>query len=303
MPSRARRTLALVALWMLIGGCAVREYHADTPSAYTTAANCIQSNHDNLYTTGGYAIRYLTIATGNPAFPPWWDGGTTEQHPEWKRNDPYLGRGFEGAMAFELAERLGFSADKVRFVPVGFRRSFAPGDKDFDFALEQIPYVRGREDGVDFSEGYYHVQQALVTVRGSPIATATRLGDLDDVRLGAVTGTAGLLYAEKDIRPTTPATSFEDVGAAVRALQRGDVDGIVVDLPTASSITRAPEGVLVGRLPAGGSPQRLVMALEKGSPIVDCVNLGLREMKDDGMLVELRRRWLAGTAEAPVLAR
>lgn len=114
------------------------------------------------------------MATGDPAFSPWWEGGTTDEHSEWELNDPYLGQGFEGAVAFEVAERLGFSEDEVTFVPIGFDCLFAPGPKDFDFVLQQISYLPERTEGVDFSESYYDVNQALVSVQGSPIADASR---------------------------------------------------------------------------------------------------------------------------------
>jgi polar amino acid transport system substrate-binding protein len=285
---------------LVSAACGAQVYHRQTPSAYLSADGCLQINQDYLHTTGGYALRYLTVATGDPALPPWWEGGTTVEHPEWTRNDPYLGQGFEGAVAFEVAERLGFSDDDVRFVPVGFRESFAPGDKDFDFALRQIPYGASRAESVDFSVGYLDVHQGLVSVRGSPIARAVSLDDLRDTRLGAPAGTTGLAYLEGTIRPSVRPRVFDDLGAAVRALERGRVDGIVADLPSAAFVAREriPGGVLVGRLPAAGSPDRFAMAFEQGSPIVDCVDLALREMKDDGTLDAIRREWLADGVEA-----
>jgi polar amino acid transport system substrate-binding protein len=288
---------------MLAGSCAPQEYHRQTPAVYLSAAGCLRVNQDYLYTTGGYAIRYLTVATGEPAFPPWWEGGTTVEHPEWRRNDPYLGKGFEGALTFEVAERLGFTEDDVRFVPIGFHESFAPGDKDFDFALQQISSLPERAEGVDFSDGYYDVQQALVSVRGSPIAGARSLGELKDAALGAAAGTTSLRYVEETIRPTTRPTAYEDLGAAIRGLEHGRVDGIVADLPTASRVAeqQVPDGVLVGRLPTTASPERYVMAFEQGSPIVDCVDLALQEMKDDGTLAALRREWLADVTDAPLI--
>src|SRR5688572_17928074 len=141
-------TLRLALLSLLMAACAPQRYRADTPSEYQTAASCAQVNRDNLYAAAGYANAYLTVATGDPAFPPWWEGGTTDEHSEWKLNDPYLGQGFEGAVTFELAERLGFSEDRVRFVPIGFNESFAPGSKGFDFVLQQISYLPERADGV-----------------------------------------------------------------------------------------------------------------------------------------------------------
>ena len=296
-------TLRLAVPSLLAAACAPQEYDADTPAQYLTADGCAQVNRDNLYAAAGYANAYLTVATGDPAFPPWWEGGVTDEHPEWRLNDPYLGQGFEGAVAFEVAERLGFSEDRVRFVPVGFNDSFAPGSKPFDFVLQQISYLPERMEDVDFSEGYYDVHQALVSVQHSPIATATSLEELKDAMLGAPTGTTSLSYIEDIIQPSTPPAVYDDLSAAVRDLKRGGVDGIVVDLPSASFITEVqiPEGVVVGQLPTAGSQEHFAMAFEKGSPILECVNLALEEMKDDGALEEIREKWLAGTTDASLV--
>jgi polar amino acid transport system substrate-binding protein len=297
-----RWTLRLTILSLLAAACAPQEYRADTPTQYQTAAGCAQVNRDNLYAAAGYVNAYLTVATGDPAFPPWWEGGTTDEHREWTLNDPYLGQGFEGAVTFEVAERLGFSEDRVRFVPIGFTKSFAPGPKGFDFVVQQISYLPERAEGVDFSDGYYDVNQALVSVRGSPIADATSLEELKDATLGAPIGTTSLNYIEDTIQPSTQPAVYDDLSAAVEDLKKEQVDGIVVDLPSASFITsvQVPDGVVVGRLPSVGSQDHLAMAFEKGSPLVECVNLALQEMKDDGTLDEIRWEWLAET-DAPLI--
>jgi polar amino acid transport system substrate-binding protein len=296
-------TLRLAVLSLLAAACAPQEYSADTPAQYLTADGCAQVNRDNLYAAAGYANAYLTVATGDPAFPPWWEGGLTDEHPEWKLNDPYLGQGFEGAVTFEVAERLGSSEDRVRFVPIGFNESFAPGPKPFDFVLQQISFLPVRSEDADFSEGYYDVHQALVSVEDSPIATATSLEELKDATLGAPIGTTNLRYIEDTIEPSTPPIVYDDLSAAVQDLKKGGVDGIVVDMPSSSFITEVqiPEGVVVGRLPTAGSQEHFAMAFEKGSPFVECVNLALEEMKDDGALDEIRRKWLAGTTDAPLI--
>jgi polar amino acid transport system substrate-binding protein len=293
----------LAVLSMLAAACAPQQYHANTPAQYQTAASCAQVNRDNLYTAAGYANAYLTVATGDPAFPPWWEGGTTDEHPEWTLNDPYLGQGFEGAVTFEMAERLGLPEHRVRFVPIGFNDSFAPGPKSFDFVLQQISYLPERADGVDFSESYYDVNQGLVSVQGSPIADATSLEELKDARLGAPVGTTSLKYIEDNIKPSTQPTVYDDLSAAVKGLKNGQVDGIVVDLPSASYITeeQIPKGVIVGRLPTAGSQEYFAMAFEKGSPFVECVNLALEEMKDDGTLDEIRQEWLSDETDAPLI--
>ena len=274
-----RRRRLLLAVSVLAVACGTREYRDDRPVRFTTAANCIVSNGDNLYTTGGYATRYLTVATGDPASPPWWEGGTTAEHPEWQRNDPYLGRGFEGAVAFEVAERLNFSEDDVRFVPIGFRESFAPGDKDFDFALQQIADVAASGEERRLQRGLLRRQPGTrVGARFTDRRRHVGPGP-EGRRAGAPTGTGSLAYIEDTIHPKTPPTACTPISAAVRALQNGHVDGIVADLPNAAFVERpGHDGVLVGRLEhrhAGA----LRDDVRKGSPI------GVREprpRRDEG---------------------
>src|SRR5919108_305728 len=131
-----------LAVASMLAACARQEYHADTPASYLTADGCVQSNQDLLEATGLYAGRFLTVGTGDPAVSPWWEGGTTREHPEWTMNDPYLGRGYEGALTFEVAQRMGFSAHQVRFVSVGSDGLVAPGPKDFAMTFEEgSPFV------------------------------------------------------------------------------------------------------------------------------------------------------------------
>jgi polar amino acid transport system substrate-binding protein len=293
----------LVTLALLAVACAPQVYHPDVPGSFETAHSCAQVNQDNFYSSDAYAAGSLTVGTGDPASPPWWQGGTTRRHPEWKLNDPYLGRGFEGALTFAIADHMGFPRDRVTIVPAGFHESFAPGPKAFDFGLQQISYRPDRARNVDFSEGYYRVTQALVSVQGSPIAAATSVEELRGAALGAAAGTTGLEEIEHTIGPTTPPTVFDGLAAAVRGLKQGRVDGIVVALPSASSIieVQLPKGVIVGRLPANGRQDHFAMALRKGSPITQCVNLALHEIRKDGTLAKIRQRWLAETTKAPLL--
>jgi polar amino acid transport system substrate-binding protein len=294
--------LALATSALLAAACAPEETppadDGQTPVEDQTAAECAEANADAFFEP-----RTLTVATGNPAFPPWWEGGTTDDNPEWEFNDPYLGEGYEGAVTFEVAERLGFSEDQVAFVAIGFNKSFAPGPKDFDFVLQQISFASERTEGVDFSESYYDVNQALVSVEGSAIAGATSLEDLKGAKLGAPIGTTSLTYVEENIQPTTQPAVYDDLGAAVQDLKSGEIDGIVVDLPSAFFITavQIPKGVIVGQFPTVGSQEYFAMAFEKGSPLVACVNLALDEMKADGTLDDIRQEWLADKADAPVM--
>ena len=267
---------------------------ATTPA---TAADCAAANADAFKNQGT-----LTIGTGNPAFPPWWEGGTSDGS-EFEFNDPAKGEGYEGAVAAEVATRMGFTfPDQVTFVPVSFNKSFAPGPKDFDFVLQQIEYKPVRDDAVDFSDSYYDVNQALVSYEGSPIAGATSIEELKDAKLGAPIGTTSLDVIEQVIQPNQEPAAYDDLAQAVSDLANGDIDGVVADLPTAFIIAavEVKHGVVVGQFGAEPSGY-FAMAFETGSPLVACVNLALAEMKDDGTLDAIEQKWLSDKTNAPVL--
>jgi polar amino acid transport system substrate-binding protein len=268
-------------------------------TAEATAASCAEANAAAFESPGT-----LTVATGNPAFPPWWEGGESDGS-EFEFNDPAKGQGYEGAVVAELASRLGFVfPDEVSFLGIGFNKSFAPGPKDFDFVLQQISYVPERDEAVDFSESYYDVRQALVSVQGSPIAGATSIAELADAKLGAPIGTTSLSVIEDVVQPSAEPAVYDDLAGAVQDLKSGAIDGVVVDLPSAFFITavQIPKGVVVGQFETGDTQEYFAMAFETGSPLVECVNLGLQEMKADGTLDAIEQEWLADKTNAPVLS-
>lgn len=262
-----------------------------------TAASCAEANQDAFETPGT-----LTVATGNPAFPPWWEGGETDGS-EFEFNDPANGEGYEGAVTAEVATRLGFLVpDQVTFVPVAFNESFAPGPKDFDFVLQQISFSPKRDEAVDFSESYYDVNQALVAAQDSSIAGATSVAELADAKLGAPIGTTSLDVIEDVIQPSQEPNVYDDLALAIQDLKSGAIDGVIVDLPSAFFITAVQfqKGVVVGQFELE-SQEYFSMVFESGSPLVECVDLALQEMKADGTLDAIHQEWLADKTNAPVL--
>lgn len=261
-----------------------------------TADECAPENL-NLVNPG-----QLTIGTGNPAYPPWFEGGTTTD--EWELNDPANGQGFEGAVAYAVAERLGFAPEQVTWVAVPFAKSFAPGPKDFDFVLQQISYTPKRAKAVGFSESYYESNEALVSLEGSKIAGAKSLADLKEAKLGVPVGTTSYDYVVDVIKPDQEPAVYDDQTGAIQALENGQIDGIVVDLPSAFYITAAQldGGVIVGQFPSvGGQRESFAMAFELDNPLIPCVNEALQEIKSDGTLDGIYQEWLADKASAPVI--
>jgi polar amino acid transport system substrate-binding protein len=233
----------------------------------------------------------LTVATDDPAFEPWFVG-----------NDPSNGKGFESAVAYAVAEQMGFGDDQVTWVVEPFNKSYAPGAKDFDFDINQISILPAREKAVDFSEGYYTVTQAVVALK----STGLQLGSLDDLRqarLGAQVGTTSLSAAEA-INPSTDVAVFDDTNAAKQALMNGQIDGLVADLDTALYISavQIPGSDVVGQFETTtGDPEQFGLLFETGNPLVTCVNEALDALRGDGTLADLESRWLDKSANIPVL--
>ncbi len=191
----------------------------------------------------------------------------------------------------------------MTWVVVPFNQSFKPGPKDFDFDINQISYSAARDKAVDFSDSYYDVNQALVALNGTPITNAKTLDDLKPYKLGAQIGTTSYSYITDTIQPDQDPSVYDTSNDAISALKAKQIDGIVVDLPTAFYVTAAQlEGSkIVGQFPAAGEQERFGMVFEEGSSLTDCVNEALQRVKDDGKLEEIQTEWLSTKAEAPVI--
>ena len=241
----------------------------------------------------------LTIATGNPAYKPWYGGKNTEGS-EWESSsftgDPYTGEGYEGAFAYALAEELGFSEDQVQWLGIPFNKSFAPGPKDFDFSMQQVSITEKRAQAVDFSDGYFDVNQALIANEGSPAIGATTLAELQDLKLGAPIGTTSLTVIEELVQPTDGASVYDDLDLALKDLKNGQIDGVVVDFPTAFY---GYADVVVGQFPDLGEQEQFGLTFEKGNPFVECVNLGIAALAADGTLDALQDEWLVTDTSVP----
>jgi polar amino acid transport system substrate-binding protein len=292
-----RRVSALFLFLALVAaGCGGSSNESSGGGGTTTnaAASCDKSDLDLV--NGGY----LTVGTDNPAYPPWF-GGTP--HSPWKVSDPNSGQGFESAVAYAVAKQLGFAKADVQWVVVPFNTSFTPGKKKFDFDINEISYTPARAKAVSFSNSYYDVNQAVVGLKSKPIAKATSAADLKSYKLGAQLGTTSYDYIVKNIKPSQKPSVFDTNDAAVQALKNKQIDGLVVDLPTAFYVTAAqvPGSEIVGQFPTAGTPEHFGMVFARGSSLAKCVNDALAALKSDGTLASLQDKWLAKVAGAPVL--
>lgn len=290
--SLTRSAAMVAALGLLMAGCTQSDSESDdngspSPDASVDASSCTK---DQLQTLNDGV---LTVATGEPAYEPWVVD-----------DDPESREGFESAVAYAAAARLGFEPDDVTWVRTTFDSAVAPGPKTFDWNLQQYSITEDRKEAVDFSSPYYQASQAVISYDGSPIAGATTIAELQEATLGAAVGSTSLNDAEEVIAPTTPIAVYNDNAAGVSALQNGQIDGLVIDLPSAFYLVSAEidGGVIVGQLPgtASGEVDEFGILLAKDNVLTACTSWAVDQLRDDGTLAELEGRWIQAEG-APVL--
>jgi polar amino acid transport system substrate-binding protein len=291
-----RKVLIPVVVIALAIAAATLGGRSEAALAATDVASCSNANL-NLVKDG-----QLSIGTDNPAFPPWFAGGETAGRP-WKINDPAKGQGFESAVAYAVAKRLGFTKAQVVWVYTPFAKAIAPGRKAFDFAINQVSYTAERAKVLGFSASYYNVNQSIVGLKGKPISSVRSIAGLRKYKLGAQLGTTSYQYIVRNIKPSSSPAVYDTNDAAVAALKNGQIDGLVVDLPTAFYVTavQVPNGKIIGQFAARGNQERFGMVFQKGNPLVACVNNALANMKRTGVLKRIQQIWLAKVTGAPVL--
>jgi len=281
--------LALVTVPLLVAtmACAPKDEPSSSSGSTTKTTECAKA--DLALKTPGK----LTIATDTPAYDPWFSN-----------NDPTNGKGYESAVAYAVADQLGFSRDEVTWVKVPFNSSYKPGAKNYDFDINQISITPARAKVVDFSDGYYAAAQAVIALKGSKASEATSLADLKDLKLGAQTGTTSLTAIRDVIQPSQDPAVFEDTNAAKQALLNHQVDAILADLPTAFYISAVeiPNSTIVGQFqPETGQQEEFGMLFQKGSGLVPCVNEALATLKSNGTLADLEKKWLSDVVNVPTL--
>jgi len=273
--------VALIAFTLLAAACSSSEYG-------TTAEGCDPLPLKN--------AGVLTVATGEPVYPPWMGVGDDNF------DNLEAGTGYEGALVYALADEMGLSVEWMR---TGFDEAIAPGAKDWDFNIQQFTITEDRAKVVDFSDGYYAIDMALVAYPDNEAASATSLEDLKDLRIGAAIGTTALTYVDDVIKPNNPAPVYDDNAALLASFDAGQLDAIVLDVPTAyyNTSVSIPDAVIVGVLPPAGDQDQLGMLFEKGSPLVPCVNEALETLRSEGMLDKFQEEYLQAGGSIPTLSK
>ncbi len=268
---------------------------ADSDGEQAADGETTASTGDNACTVENLALHEagkLTVATGEPVFPPWM-----------MDDDPANGDGFESAVVYAVASEMGFAAEDVQWVRTAFDEAISPVEKSYDFNIQQYSITEEREEIVDFSTPYYSVQKSLVALAGSPAATAKTFADLEEIKFGATVGTTDLDYIEQVIGATDVAVYNSEVDV-VSAMVAGQIDATVIGLPTAFFITavQLDDGVIAGVLPSD-SEEGFGMLFTNDSELVSCVDQAIQTLSDNGTLDSLIEEWLQGGGDIPNITK
>ena len=236
----------------------------------------------------------LTIATGNPAYFPWV-----------MDNDPSSGKGFEAAVAYALADRMGFSADQVVWTSASFDQSIQPGPKDFDVNLQQFSITAERDQVIDFSEPYYSAAMAVLVRKATADKADATISSLKTLIWGVDANTTALPMLQEIIAPEADALLYDDGTNVVEAMKANQIDAALFDLPTALYLSAVvlEDGVVLGQFPADRSenPDRFGLLMEEGNPLKACVDEAISSMAADGTLAAIEAEWLEETTGVPVI--
>jgi polar amino acid transport system substrate-binding protein len=287
---------ALAAITALTAGVGLAACATSTSSSAGAGTSATSSGASTASCTaaaiGGelYAQGVLTVATDKPVYPPWF-----------VNNAPTNGQGYESAVAYAVAARLGFSKSQVKWAYEPFDSSYAPGPKKFDFDINEISYSAARAQVVTFSNSYYAVQQSLVALKSSPIVTKHTPAELKTYVYGDQVGTTSLAFINSQIEPTQTPKVFESLNDVKQALQDKQIAALVTDTPTAQYISSSEisGSVMVAQFPSTGEHYGLLFA--KGNPLVGCVNKALATLRSNGTLARLQTKYLQIYTSVPTI--
>ena len=310
---RPSRVLAILALSGLIAACtsagaspsvAPSAAPSVAPSVAASAAPTTSPTPDACAKDSLAVVTpgTFTIGTDNPAYPPYFaeNAGGPKTAP-WELGDPTNGKGFESAVAYAIADALGFAKTEVTWVVVPFVNSFAPGPKTFDIDLNQVSYKPERAQTADLSDGYYFGNQSLVAPRAvrsrrSPRSPASRTSiSVPKWERRAMTRSPRSSPRPRTRRCSTPTTPPSRPSRTAPSTASWSTCRPRTSSPTSSSRSRSSSGNSTA-----APPEYFSAVLTKDSPLTACVNTAIGSLTADGTLDALASQWLPFQDAVPV---
>ncbi len=219
---------------------------------------------------------------------------------------PESGEGFEAAVAYAVADKMGFNADAVTWVRTSFDEAIQPGAKNFDFNMQQYSITPEREEMVDFSAPYYTAAMAVLTTKAVVEGGAEpTIASLKGLKWGAVATTTAIPVLNDVIQPDSDPLLYNDNADVNAAIMAGQIDAALYDLPTALYLSAVvvEGGALLGQFAPEQSerPDTFGLLMEEGSALKECVDAALTELTESGELAAIEAKWLSEATGVPVI--
>jgi polar amino acid transport system substrate-binding protein len=232
----------------------------------------------------------LIVGFDLPA-PGFWNGrasGTTIKNPS----------GFEHAFALRIAAQMGIK--EVEFLRAPFGTILLAGPKKFDFALEETTITKPRAKVISFSVPYFDANQGVL-IRKGLVPKPTRIAQLKSLQTCAQAATTGLTWIRSKLRPAKqPLVYSASSTAAFDAVERGDCDALILDVPIVVSQSKKKPGAYGGVVGQIVTLEGYGAVMEKGSPLKPFVDRAIKKLRANGTIDRLQRRWLPFT-RVPVM--
>jgi ABC-type amino acid transport substrate-binding protein len=227
----------------------------------------------------------LTVGTELPA-PPFWIGEDYDS----------LTGGFEVDLAKELAKRLGLGSTK--FVEMPFTGLVAGQQCPCDIDFSQVTITDERAKVVKFTEPYFDANQGILVKQGTKVAS---MADAKGLRWGAQLNTTGAAYIADTIKPNSEAKLFNTTVDAFTALRAGQIDAVLLDTPIVLGAVKerqVPGGEVVGQFETG---EQYGAVVNKDSKNLEAFNQVIRQLKSEGFVDQLFKKYFADPVTVPVI--
>ena len=206
---------------------------------------------------------------------------------EYEENGEFTG--FDIDLSREIAERLDLELEVLPSAFDGLQSGAALNSQQCDMAASAMTITEERKANIDFSDGYYDSKQSLLVAADSDIAS---IEDLAGKSVGVQNETTGEAYTRENAPSDAEIKGFPGDSDMFNALQAGQVDALLQDLPVNLVHTEDGEYEIVEQY---DTDEQYGFALEKDNSdnLLAAVNEQLQAMRDDGTYDELYDKYFA----------
>jgi polar amino acid transport system substrate-binding protein len=220
--------------------------------------------------------------------------GAYPSNPPWEaKNEKGEFEGFEVDLAKAIAKKLNRDLD---LQDLGFQALFAATSSGrIDLAISTITITAERLKTQAFTQPYYDSDMALAAAETTPLKTVT---DVKGKTLGALATSTGETWIRANMEKYGIAgiKTYNTQQDLLLDTRNGRVDGAISDLAGMQfTFQKMPGMKIVERIKTG---DQYAMMMRKGSPLLEPVNNAISELKQDGTLAALHKKWLGADADA-----